>query len=163
MPFLVSDCYAGIQDNLMGRTVDAQRMAEAIRKKVLEFSEDYNLPLLQTSGPVVQLTVDVPNYDPLACFGSASDIAGTIGDTGSGVINKFNSIFLYSGGYLPTTDPAYTGLNSGYDLTFRTIDKLEVLLNIRSMPVHWSRYNTQIWVAAKPDKAYYCYARYQRA
>jgi hypothetical protein len=138
-------------------------MAEAVRKTVLEFGEDFKFPLLQTSGPVVQLTAGVPNYDPMSFFGSPSDQSDAQLDIGGDVINKFNSIFLYSGPYISPTDPTFTGTNAGYDLTFRTINNLEVLLNIRSMPVHWSRYNNQIWIASTPDKDYNCYARYQRA
>jgi hypothetical protein len=163
MSFLVSDCYPGIQDNLMGRTVDQPRMAEAIRKTAIEFSENYKFPELQTSGPVVQLTIGVPNYDPLSFFGNSFDIAGAVGDNGADIINKFNSIFLYSGPYYAPGDPAFTGTNSGYNLVFKTIDRLEVLLNIESMPTNWSRFDNQIWIAARPDKAYYCYARYQHA
>jgi hypothetical protein len=137
-------------------------MAEAVRKTVIEFSENYKFPLLQTSGPIVQLESGVPNYNPLEFFGSPSDISNVIGDPGSDVINKFNSIFLFTT-YVAPSDPSFTNSNSGYDLTYKTIDKLEVLLNIQSMPTNWSRYNGQIWIAATPDKDYYCYVRYQRA
>jgi len=163
MPFLVSDCYPAIQDLLMGRTVDEARMAEAIRKAVIEFTENFKHPSLQTSGPIVQLTTGVSNYDPLPFFGSPSDLAATVGDWGSNLINKISSFFIFSGPYYPPTDPAYNGTNAGYELTYRTIDRLEVLLNIQSMPIHWSRHNNNLWIAPKPDQDYYCYLRYQRA
>ena len=163
MPFYVQDLYPNIQDLLMGRAVDQPRMAEAVRKAVIELSENFKHPSLQTSGPVVQLQTGIPNYDPLPFFGSASDIAATLGDWGSNLINKINSFFLFSGPYYSPSDPAFTGTNAGYDLTFKTINNLEVLLNIQSMPTNWSRHNNNIWVAPKPDQDYYCYLRYQRA
>jgi len=149
---VVSDLYPAIIDNLMGRAVDQPRMAVAIRKSVLEFTENYKFGELQTSGPVVQLVPNQPNYDTVY-FTNPSD--GAIN------VQKVNSFFMFSTPFIVPQTTQFIGSNSGYNLGFKTIDRLEVLLNISSMPTNWTRYNNQVWIAAMPDKAYNIYMRYQ--
>lgn len=152
MGFKVSDLYQPVQDLLMGRVVPQAKLAEKIRKGVLELSESYKFPLLQTTGPIVQLTQNLNHY-PTSYFTSPAD--GTI------EVNSVNSFFLFTDPYVAPTSTLYDGFNGGYDLTFRTIKTIEVLLNTNSQPVHWSRYSNLIWIAGIPDATYYIYMRYQ--
>ena len=163
MRFLISDCYPDIKDLLMGRTVDQPRMAETIRKVVMELTENYKFAELQTSGPIVQFTAGVSNYDPLPFFGSAADVASYLPEDSTNVLlNKINSFFVFTSPFVDPTSSTFTGSNSGFNLTFKTIDRLEVLLNIQSQPTNWTRFNNQVWIAAIPDKSYWTYMRYQR-
>ncbi|HEY4799496.1 MAG TPA: hypothetical protein VII99_10510 [Bacteroidia bacterium] len=153
----VSDLYPGIKRLLMGRSLTNAFMATYVQKGVYEITENFKFQKLQTSGPVVQLTSLQANYDP-QFFMSSTDSAQ------NNVINKINSLFLYTtyyGPYVPGTQPALGG-NSGYNLTFKTVDNIEVLINVPGMPIYWTRFNDQVWVGSIPDNNYSCYARYQR-
>ena len=135
-------------------------MVDYIHKGVLELTENFKFQGLQTTGPTVQLTAMLPNYDP-SYFMSAHDV-GSFYPTP--IVNKINSFFLYtsySGPYVTGTAPQY-GQNTGYNLTFRTVDNIEVLINVPGMPIYWSRFNDQIWIGSIPDQAYWVYARYQK-
>jgi hypothetical protein len=152
MSFVASDCYVGIQGLLMGRTVSDSVMLEAMRKAVLEFTEEYKHPLLEATGPIVQLVpfqnVYVPNF-----FLNAPD--------DNLDISKVNSFFIYNSPYAaPTSDNSLT--NAGYNLKFSSINDIEVLLNVPGLPSRWTRNNNQIYVASMPDQPYYLYMRYQK-
>lgn len=154
---IISDLYPSIQDNLMGRIIPTSKMADAIRKMVMEITENYDCYMLQETQPTLQFQQFVANY-PLSFFFASS----TDPYLQPGYINKIRSIFLYIDSSSP---PVIDGTNStaaGYNLTFRTIDRLNVLLNLVGLPIHWSRYNNQIWIAAVPDQAYYFQIRLQR-
>lgn len=153
---IISDLYPAIQDNLMGRAVPTPKMAMYIRRMVLEITENYDCYLLQQTLAPMQWTQFQSSY-PLSYFFPVSTnpyLAPTY-------INKIKAIFQYTDPYLAPTDPSFTGTNSGYNLTYRTIDRLTVLLNTSSKPLHWSRYNGQIWIAPIPDQAYWFQIRYQ--
>lgn len=152
MAMIVSTFYPGIQKLLMGRTVPNADMAEAVRKSVLEFSESYKFPGLETSGPVVSLITNQPNYN--------TSFFTTLAD-GAIEINLFNSIFVFTDPYVIPGSTAYLGTNAGYNLTYKTIDRLEVLINTSGVPLHWTRHNGQVWIACNPDGPYNVYARYQ--
>jgi hypothetical protein len=147
---IVSDLYPTTRRLLMGRTVSDAFLAEYIRKGILELSEGYKFAGLQAIGPVVQFVVDQVVYDP--------DYFMHPADAGL-EINKINSFFMYTGTTPPGPPPAN---NSGYNLKFRTIDVLEVLLNIPGEPIYWSRHDGRIWIASVPAVAHYTYARYQK-
>jgi hypothetical protein len=150
----VQDLYPGMKRLLMGRTLSNAFMATYAQKGILELSENYKFQGLQTTGPTVQFTAYQANYNPQV-FMKAADAAQ------NNVVNKINSFFMY----LNSTSPPVVGMNmtnAGYNLVFRTIDNLEVLINIPGVPIYWTRFNDQIWVASTPDSNYYVYARYQR-
>lgn len=152
MSFTAGDCFTNIQQLLMNRTVAQATMLEAIRKAVLELTEDYKHPLLEATGPTVQLVPFQNNYSP--------NFFMAVADANLDA-SKINSFFLYNNPYLPpSTDNSIT--NAGYDLVFRSINDIEVLLNIPGLPLYWSRNNNQIYVGSMPDDSYYCYSRYQK-
>src|SRR5579863_6821421 len=152
MSFTVGDLYTPIQDLLMGRVVQDAKMAEAIRKGVLELTENYKFEGLQTSGPIVQLTAFQNPFAP-GLFLSPAD-AGLD-------IKKFNSFFLFIDPYqVPSTVNIES--NAGFGLTFRTIDRIEVLINIPGVPTYWTRHEGNIYFGSMPDNSYSCYARYQK-
>lgn len=151
MPFSAGDCFTGITSLLVGRTVAQAVMLEAIRKAVLEFTEDYKHPLLEVTGPTVQLVPFQNIYTPQFFTGET--------DTALDV-SKVNSFFFYNNPYLvPSSTNSIA--NSGYDLKFRTMKDIEVLLNIPGLPIYWSRNNNQIYIASMPDNAYSVYMRFQ--
>jgi len=149
---LVSDLYPAIKRLLMNRPLTNAFMASYAQKGILEISENFKFQKLQTTGPVVQLTSMQANYDP-QYFMKPTDAAQ------NNVINKINSFFIYLNYSTPITT---LGSNTGYNLTFKTVDNIEVLINVPGVPIYWTRYNDQIWVGSIPDNAYYLYARYQR-
>lgn len=149
----VSSLYTGIGDLLMGRSVPTAKMAEAVRKSILEFSEGYKFTELQETGPVVSFIVGQPNYVPnyFLMPGSAAL-----------KLNKVNSFFLYTDGFVSPSSQQFDGNNAGYDITFRTIDRMEVLINTSGPPYHWTRHDGYLWFGGNPDQAYNAYMRYQR-
>src|ERR1700678_2486453 len=87
MSFTCGDCFTGIQGLLMGRTVSSIVMCEAMRKAVLELTEDYKHPLLEDTGPVVNFIAYQNNYAP-SYFLNAPDAALDV--------SKVNSFFIYN-------------------------------------------------------------------
>jgi hypothetical protein len=127
-------------------------MQEAMRKAVLEFTETYKHPLLEATGPIVQF-VPFQNVYPPNFFLQLSD--------DNLDVSIINSFFIFNNPYaVPSASNGIT--NAGYDLKFRSINDIEVLLNIPGLPLYWSRNNNQIYVGSMPDQAYPAYARYQK-
>jgi hypothetical protein len=154
MSFVASDCYAGIQKLLMNRPVSSVDMLEALRKAVLELTEDYKHPLLEATGPIVSLVAYQNNYSS-NYFLTTSDAVASLD------VSKVNSFFLYND---PFVAPSLTNsmTNAGYDLKSRSMDSIEVLLNVPGLPTYWGRNNNQIYIAAMPDNTYQCFMRYQK-
>jgi len=129
MSFVAQDCTTGISGLLMNRTVASVVMMEAIRKAVLELTTDYKHPLLEDTGPITNLVAYQNNYTPsffLQTLDAPLDLS------------KVNSFFIYNSGYA-APGPGNLVTNAGYDLKYRSVDSIEVLLNI---PV-FMRYQTQ--------------------
>lgn len=150
MSFTAGDCFDGIKGLLMNRTVSNAMMLEEIRKAVLEFTEDYKHPLLEETGPTVNLTAFQVTYDP-NFFLQAGDADLDV--------NKINSFWLYNNGFQVVTSSSQA--NSGYELKFKSINDIEVLLNIPGLPLYWSRNNNKIYITM-PDQSYPVYMRYQK-
>jgi len=152
----VSDIRAAVIRLLMGRAVSNSIIDTQTEKGVIELTENFKFQWLQETGPVVQLIQYQANYDP-SFFMLPATAAQNV------EINKVNSFFLYltqPPSYITGTTPQSTG--SGYNLTFRTIDTIEVLMNVPGVPIYWTRHNGQVWIASIPDKAYSIFMRYQR-
>ena len=150
--FLCSDCFVGIQALLMNRPVTPSVMLEGLRKAVLELTNNYKHPLLEATGPTVSFTPFVNNYSPNFFINPADD--------GLDVMS-INSFFIYNNPFIAPS--ASNGLtNAGYDLKYRSIDTLEVLLNVPGIPQFWSRQNNQLFFGSMPDNSYNTYARYQK-
>lgn len=149
----VSDLYPGIQAHLINRPLSSlnNTAAEYIRKTILEMSEDYKFPGLEVTGPVVNLIPLQPNYD-ISYFITVGSIVPEI--------NKVNSFFLFNTGYSVLT--LATQQNSGYGLTYSTINNIEILINTPGLPTKWTRHNGQIWLGSVPDSVYPLQMRYQR-
>lgn len=152
MSYTAGDCYTGIKGLLMNRTVAEPIMLEAMRKAVLELTEDYKHPLLEATGPIVQLiafqNLYAPNYF----------LQG--GDANLDV-SKVNSFFIYNDPYLPP-GPTNNQTNAGYNLKFRSMDSFEVLINVPGIPQYWGRNNNQVYLGSMPDNTYSLYMRYQK-
>lgn len=152
MSFVAGDCFAGITGLLMNRPVSNAVMLEALRKAVLELTEDYKHPLLEVTGPLVSFIAFQNNYAP-SYFLQTADAALDV--------SKVNSFFIYNNPYVaPSSVNSET--NAGYDLKFRSIDSIEVLLNVPGLPMYWSRNNNQLYFGSMPDNTYSCYMRYQK-
>jgi len=149
----VATFYPGITDLLMGRAVSNAKMAEAVRKSILEYTGSYKFTELQETGPTTQFTVGIPNYVPNYFLQPGSALLK---------LQKVNSFFLFTDGYVSPFGTQYTGNNSGYDITFRTIDRMEVLINTSGLPLHWTRHDGCLWFGCNPDQTYFTYMRYQR-
>lgn len=138
-----------ISNLLQGRTLPDASFLTYLQDTVLELSEDYKFPGLQTTGPVVTLTPLVPNYSAnFFMTGTDQNLE----------LNKIDSFFMFTNGYSPIT--VATQQNTGFELRFGTINDLEVLLNIPGLPTKWTRHNGEIWLASMPDQAYQCQVRY---
>lgn len=151
MSFVVQDCYAGIKGLLMNRNVSNAMMQEEIRKAVLEFTEDYKHPLLEETGPIVSLVAFQNVYNP-NFFLQAADANLDV--------SKVNSFFIYNNPFIAVT-LTNSETNAGYDLKFKSINDIEVLLNIPGLPLYWSRNNNLIYITM-PDQSYNLYMRYQK-
>ena len=103
MSFTAGDCFTGIQQLLMNRVIQSATMLEAIRKTVLELTEDYKHPLLEATGPTVQLIVNQNAYPP-NYFLNPGDLNLDI--------SKVNSFWIYNNAYV-TPSPTSTTTNSG--------------------------------------------------
>lgn len=150
MSFPISALIPGCQALLNGRPVSAwnNTIAEYARKTVLEFAEDYKIPLVQQTGPVVSLIPLQAKYDP-SFF--------TVGNA-TLEVNKVDSFFIYTNGYNPLI--SQTMQNTGFNLTFSTIDNIEVLINVPGLPTKWTRHEGQIYLGCTPNIVYNCYMRY---
>jgi hypothetical protein len=150
--FTCQNCFIGIQALLMNRPVAPVVMLEALRKSVLELTNNYKHPLLEATGPTVQFTPFVSNYPPNFFLQPEDD--------GLDVMS-INSFFLYNNLFqAPSAQNNFT--NSGYNLKFRSIDAIEVLINIPGIPIYWTRQNNILFFGSMPNHAFFTYSRYQK-
>lgn len=136
----------------MNRPVQQTLMLEELRKAVLELSEAYKHPLLEATGPTVQTITNQNVYAPNYFLNSPDDNLD---------VEMINSFFIFETYYGPPS-PDSSLTNSGYNLKFRSINDIEVLMNIPGIPIYWSRNNNQIYLGSMPDGNYYLYMRYQK-
>lgn len=150
---IVSDLYPGIQAHLNGRPVTTlnNTAAEYIRKTILELTEDYKFPGLEVTGPVVTLVPLQASYTA-AFFLAVADATLEL--------NKVNSFFIFNTGYAVLT--LATQQNSGYNLTYSTINNIEILINTPGLPTKWTRHNGMVWIGCVPDSNYSIQMRYQK-
>ena len=153
MSFAISVLQTGAVALLNGRQPSAwnNTLAEYARKSVLELSENYKFPGLQVTGPVVQLIPLQAVYAP-GYFLQIPDATLEV--------NKVNSFFIYNSPYASLSSA--NSFNSGYNLKFRTINDIEVLINVPGLPIYWTRHEGDVWLGSVPDQAYYIYMRYQK-
>jgi hypothetical protein len=152
MALTVSSFYPGIAALLQGRPAASYPSPPGvyIRKVILELTEDYKFPGLQTTGPVVQFIPYQAVYAP-SFFLATADAALEV--------NKVDSFFIYNYPYAGITS---NQSNSGYNLRFATIDTIEVLINTPGLPQKWTRHEDNVWFGNCPDQSYSCYMRYQK-
>ena len=153
MSYTVGTIQGTLPRLMSGRNMQASDMADWIRKAVLELTESYKFPALQATGPTVQLTMNNPGPYPYSTFLQPAD--STL------EIECIDSFFLY---YQTPTFPltATNGENPGYPLHFRTIDTMEIEINIAGIPIHWTRHEGQLYFGFAPNQTYYLYARYRK-
>jgi len=153
MAYTVGTIQATMPQILAGRTLPEAQTAEYIRKAVLELTENYKFPQLQTSGPNYVLGFGNPGPYPYNDFLSSGDQ--------NLEIEKIDSFFIY---YQTPVQPltATSGVNPGYPLHFQTIDTMEMEINILGIPIHWTRHEGQIYFGFAPNQTYTVYARYRK-
>ena len=151
MSFEAGDCVAGVTGLLMNRPITTIVIMEAVRKSVLELTTDYKHPLLEDTGPIVNLVAYQNNYAP-SFFLNAPEAPLDV--------TKVNSFFIYNNPY-ETPSPVNMNTNAGYNLKFRSVDSIEVLLNIPGLPEYWTRNNNQVYIASMPDNTYPVFMRFQ--
>lgn len=153
MAYTVGTIQATLPQVLAGRTLPSAQTAEYVRKAVLELTENYKFPALQTSGPNFTLPIGNAGPYPYNDFLSVADQ--------NLEIEKIDSFFIY---YNPPVFPltATSGVNPGYPLRFSTIDAMEMEINILGIPIHWSRHEGQIYFGFAPNQKYVVYARYRK-
>lgn len=149
MSFTVGDVYNALPDYFSGRTITQARACENIRKVVLELTENYPTPLLQVTGPTVPLTLNLagpysPNY-----FLQPADA--------NLEVNELDSFFIYYYGL-----PVAGQQNAGFNLLYKDISNLEILMNTPGLPTNWTRHEDQLYFAMFPNQLYYVYLRYQK-
>lgn len=152
-PMLVSDMRSGITDLLMGRTIPPVKIDVATRKTILEYTESFKITELQETGPYVQFMSGQNFYYPNYFLTQGSALLK---------LNKVDSFFMFMDPYVSPASAFYTGSNSGLELTFKTIDRMEVLINTSGVPTQWTRHDAGLWFGCNPDQAYYVYMRYRR-
>lgn len=149
MSYPISTLVPRVTTLLQGRTLVTNDFLNYVHDTVLELSEDYKFPGLQTSGPVVFLNALQPNYSP--DFFLAPVDAGL-------ELNKVDSFFIFTNGYTPIT--VATQQNTGFELKFKTINDITVLINVPGLPTNWTRHEGEIWLGCVPDQQYQIQMRY---
>lgn len=153
----ISDLIPGVV-KLLGNRGDVAALAvQAIADSVIEITNNYPFEELRETGPLVQFTAGINQYQP-SFFVQPPPSLGV-----QHVWNKLVSWFFY---LQPPVNLSTIGsigyANPGYNLRFRDIEDLEVLANTLSLPQFWSQLgNGFLYVAATPNLAYYTYQRYQ--
>jgi len=158
MSYTVGTMFTSVPILMAGRVFSNSDIAEACRKSILELSEDYDFPGLQQTGPTVALTPGVSSYSP-NFFLTPGPPTPTGGGDQNLEVDKLLSIFLYYNSYVPLS--ASNSSNSGYDLTYSTIDDIEILINTLGVPSKWTRHRNLIYLAMCPNAAYPVYVRYK--
>lgn len=149
MSYSIASLQPRVQSLLQNRVLSNVNFINYAQDSVLELAENYKFTGLQTSGPVVELI-------PLQAVYSPNFFLSTL-DQGL-EINKVDSFFIYTNGYTQLQSP--TQQNTGFDLKFKTIDNIEVLINVPGLPTAWTRHEDNIWLGCVPDQSYSCYMRY---
>jgi len=150
--YTVNTIYNNMPNYFSGKTIPQSACWEHTAKVCLELCENFKNPFLQGTGPVVQLTANLAGPYAYNLFQNPAD-AGL-------EINKFDSFFIYY--QLPPSLNTVEQGNPGYQLTFKTIDVLEILLNQPGVPSYWTRHEGKIYFAMMPNSTYYVYLRYQK-
>ncbi len=149
MAYSISSLSLRISSLLQGRSVVDPMLSIYAQDTAEELSENYKFPGLQTTGPVVTLVPLQAVYSP--------NFFLSVADQGLEV-NKIDSFFIYTNGYSPLENANQQ--NTGFELKFKTIDNIEVLINVPGLPTAWTRHEGDIWLGSVPDQAYQCYMRY---
>ena len=152
MSFLVSDVYTDVQSNLSGRVLNQADTLIKIQQTVYELTETYKFPDTQVSGPQFTLGINNPGPYVYNDFMQPAD-AGLD-------ISNIDSFFIYYQTPVPLSGS--NGENAGLLMKFKTIDVIELSMNIVGQTIFWTRYNGQIYFAFAPAEPYVVYCRYRR-
>ena len=149
MSYTIASLKPRVQSLLQNRTIADSMIQIYTQDSVLELSENYKFPGLQTTGPVKNLVPLQASY--------STDYFMSTADQGL-ELNKVDSFFIYTNQYAPLQ--TVTDQNTGFELKFKTIDDIEVLINIPGQPTAWTRHEGKIWLGCVPDQNYQAYIRY---
>lgn len=149
--YTVNTIYTNMPNYFSGRIIPQASCWEHTAKVCLELSENYPFPGLQITGPTIALTQYKAGPYTYSNFQQAGD-AGL-------ELNKFDSFFCYYQGA-----PVVNQANTGFQLKYKSINDLEILMNQLGPPTYWTRHDGNIYFAMQPDQAnfYYVYLRYQK-
>lgn len=115
---------------------------------ILELSRDYRFPDLERTGPNVTLTANVNNYSNDALI-QPTDVGKV-----TNLIPNFFRYFNYPIGSIATGA-------AGSNLIWKTIDAIELMLNLPGVPAYFTRYQNKYWVAPVQISPLIAYLRYQ--
>lgn len=144
----------GIWSKLSNRNDVGKYAPQAIQDACLEFSQNYPFQGLQrTTAAPVQLVNNQISY-PFSEWVSAGDIPA-FGTTANPKL--IPSFFMFYN--VPLV--GVPGYNPGIELTYKTIDSLELMFSTPGTPAYWTRFNNQVYIAPQPNNTFYSYMRYQ--
>lgn len=121
-----------------------QETAQAI----LELSRSYRFPDLERTGPNYTLTTNLNNY--------TNDNLIQPADAGK-VTNLIPNIFRFFNYPIGSTSTGAPGSN----LIWKTIDAIELMLNLPGIPTYFTRYQNKYWFAPVQQSPIVVYMRYQ--
>lgn len=138
----------GVWSKLSQRTdLVASGVYQWLQDAILELSRDHRFQGLERTGPQVILTTNVNNY--------TNDFFIQPADMGK-VTNLIPNLFRFFTYPLNTT-----GGNSGSNLAWKTIDAIELMLNLPGIPTYFTRYQDKYWLAPVQQSPFVIYMRYQ--
>lgn len=118
---------------------------------ILEFSRNYRFQWLEQTGPLFTLSPKIYSY-PLDNFLIPADIGR--------VANLIPSMFRYFNTYQQNPSGNYI-VNPGSQLTWKSVDAIELLFNTPGIPAYFTRFGSQILIAPIPQQPLSIFMRYQ--
>jgi len=119
-----------------------------LQDAILELSRDYRFPDLEKTGPNFTLTANLNNY--------TNDNLIQVADAGK-VTNLIPNIFRFFNYPIGSTSQGAAGSN----LAWKTIDAIELMLNLPGIPTYFTRYQNKYWFAPVQQSPLVVYMRYQ--
>lgn len=125
-----------------------QGIYQWLQDAILELSRDYRFPDLERTGPNFSLTAGLNNY--------TNDNLIQVTDAGK-VTNLIPNIFRFFNYPIGSITQGASGSN----LAWKTIDAIELMLNLPGIPSYFTRYQNKYWFAPVQQSPLVVYMRYQ--
>lgn len=126
---------------------------QSLQDGILELSRDYRFQALERKGPQYTLAAN-PNPSGVDNAVSNDSLVQTA-DVGK-VTNLIPNLFRYF-----TYPLSVSGGNAGSNLAWKTIDALELMLNLPGIPTYFTRYQDKYWLAPVQQTNLIIFLRYQ--